>query len=118
MLEYTAEGVVFAGAVGGGYVFPEFLPELADWSQRYRTAYGSAPGPSTVEVYDAVTVALDAIKRAGSTDREAVRKAIATTDLEALSGPLSFNPDGTRNTPKFLLLRAENGKFALEPAGG
>ncbi|MFI7540339.1 branched-chain amino acid ABC transporter substrate-binding protein [Actinoplanes sp. NPDC049599] len=103
---------------GTALIFPEFLPELADWSQRYQAAFGTAPGPSTVEAYDAVNVALDAIKRAGSTDREAVRKAIATTKLQAMSGPLSFNTDGTRNTPKFLLLRADNGKFRLDPTAG
>jgi branched-chain amino acid transport system substrate-binding protein len=103
---------------GTAMIFPEFLPELAGWSERYRAAYGVAPGPSTVEAYDAVTVALDAIKRAGSTDHAAVREAIAATKLEALSGPLSFHADGTRQIPKFLLLRAENGKFALEPTAG
>jgi branched-chain amino acid transport system substrate-binding protein len=103
---------------GTALIFPEFLPELAEWSKRYQAAFGAPPGPSTVEAYDAVNVALDAVKRAGSTDREAVRKAIAATDLPAMTGPLSFNPDGTRTTPKFLLLRAENGKFALEPTAG
>ncbi len=103
---------------GTALIFPELLPELADWSQRYRTAFGTTPGPSTVEAYDAVKVALDAIKRAGSVDHEAVRKAIAATDLAAMTGPLSFNPDGTRSAPKFLLLRAENGRFGLQPAGG
>ena len=103
---------------GTALIFPEFLPELADWSQRYRTAFGVPPGPSTVEAYDAVNVALDAIKRAGGTDREEVRKAIATTDLQAMSGPLSFHPDGTRTMPKFLLLQARGGKFALAPATG
>jgi branched-chain amino acid transport system substrate-binding protein len=106
------------GVYGTALIFPELLPELKDWSERYRTAFGTAPGPSTVEAYDAVNVALDAIERAGSTDHEAVRKAITSTDLEAMSGPLSFNADGTRNTPKFLLLRADNGKFGLEPSAG
>jgi branched-chain amino acid transport system substrate-binding protein len=102
---------------GTATIFPELMPELADWSRRYQTAFGTAPGTSTVEGYDATTVALDAIKRAGSVDREAVREALATTKLDAMSGPLSFNPDGTRAQPKFLLLRAENGKFALQPPG-
>ncbi|GAA3921067.1 branched-chain amino acid ABC transporter substrate-binding protein [Actinoplanes auranticolor] len=106
------------GVYGTALIFPELLPELAGWSKRYQAAFGSPPGPSTVEAYDAVKVALDAVKRAGSTDREAVRKAIAATDLPAMSGPLSFNPDGTRTTPKFLLLRAENGKFGLERTAG
>jgi branched-chain amino acid transport system substrate-binding protein len=102
---------------GTATIFPELMPELADWSRRYRTAFGTSPGTSTVEAYDAAKVALDAIKRAGSVDHEAVREAIATTKLDALSGPLSFNPDGTRALPRFLLLRTENGKFSLQPTG-
>lgn len=102
---------------GTALLYPEFLPELAGWSKRYQALFGTAPGPSTVEAYDAVRVALDAIRRAGSLDHEAVRKAIAATDLAAMTGPLSFNPDGTRTTPRFLLLRARNGKFGLQPAG-
>ena len=97
---------------------PELMPELAAWSQRHRAAFGSAPGPSSVEAYDAVTVALDGIRRAGTTDREAVRKAIAGTDLAALSGPASFNADGTRVTPRFLLLQATGTQFRLAPPGG
>ena len=99
---------------GTALLFPEFMPELADWSARYRAAYGTAPGPSTVEAYDAVTVALDAIRRAGSVDHEAVRKALGDTDMQAMSGPMSFNADGTRAVPKFLLLRAEGDGFKLE----
>ena len=100
---------------GTALIVPEFMPELKAWSDRYQAATGAAPGPSTVEAYDAVNVALDAISRAGSTDRAAVRKAISTTDMQAMSGPMSFNADGTRKVPKFLLLRAEGKGFSLEP---
>ncbi|BCJ49453.1 branched chain amino acid ABC transporter substrate-binding protein [Actinoplanes sp. NBRC 14428] len=104
---------------GTAMLFPELMPELAEWSQRYRAATGSAPGPSTVEAYDAVNVALDAIQRAGSTDREAVRKAIGETAVTGMSGQLSFRPDGTRTTPRFLLLQAAGARFRLvpQPAG-
>ena len=100
---------------GTALIVPEFMPELKAWSDRYQAATGAAPGPSTVEAYDAVNVALDAISRAGSTDRAAVRKAISTTNMQAMSGPMSFNADGTRKVPKFLLLRAEGKGFSLEP---
>src|SRR3954470_5416007 len=108
-----------ADVYGTALIFPQFLPELADWSRRYHAAFGAAPGPSTVEAYDAVTVALDAIKRAGGTDHEAIRAAIAsTTGLKGTTGPLSFNADGTRTDPTFLLLRAHNGKFRLDGEAG
>ncbi|GID30930.1 branched-chain amino acid ABC transporter substrate-binding protein [Paractinoplanes brasiliensis] len=104
------------GVYGTALLFPEFMPELKDWSQRYQSAFGSAPGSSTVEAYDAVNVALDAIKRAGTVAHEAVREAISTTNMQAMSGPMSFNADGTRTQPKFLLLRAEKDGFQLEQA--
>jgi len=105
------------GVYGTALIFPQFVPELAEWSARYRSAVGSAPGPSTVEAYDAVRVALDAIRRAGSLDRARIRAALAGTDTTAMSGPVSFNPDGTRTKPTFLLLRAQGGQFTLEPTG-
>ncbi|MBB4762694.1 branched-chain amino acid ABC transporter substrate-binding protein [Amorphoplanes digitatis] len=101
---------------GTAMLYPEFMPELAQWSARYLAAVGNSPGPSTVEPYDAVNVALDAIKRAGSLDPEAIRKAISTTDMPSLSGRMSFNADGTRKTAKFLLLKADGEGFRLEPS--
>ncbi|GIE35720.1 branched chain amino acid ABC transporter substrate-binding protein [Actinoplanes italicus] len=98
---------------GTALLVPAFMPELKDWSQRYKAAYGADPGPSSPEAYDAVMVAVDAIKRAGSTDREAVRVALSGTDLAALSGEVAFNADGTRTVPKFLLLEANGKDFRL-----
>jgi branched-chain amino acid transport system substrate-binding protein len=98
---------------GTALIVPEFMPELESWSQRYQAAYGSAPGPSTAEAYDAVMVAVDAIKRAGSADHEAIRVALGATDYTGLSGPMSFNDDGTRKIPKFLLLKAEGKNLTL-----
>jgi branched-chain amino acid transport system substrate-binding protein len=66
-----------------------------------------------------VTVALDAIRRAGSIDHAAVRAAIAATpSLPLLTGTVRFNPDGTRANPKFLLLNVRNGMLAEIPPKG
>ncbi|MDI6097435.1 branched-chain amino acid ABC transporter substrate-binding protein [Actinoplanes sp. NEAU-A12] len=101
------------GVYGTALLVPELMPELETWSQRYQAAYGTRPGPSSAEAYDAVMVAVDAFKRAGSIDHEAVRKALAGTDHAGLSGQIAFNADGTRTVPKFLLLKAEGGKFGV-----
>lgn len=101
-----------AGVSGTTFMVPQFMPSLADWSARFAKAVGHAPGPSTPEAYDAVTLALDAIRRAGSLDHEAIRRAIAaTTQLRLLSGDPRFNPDGTRVNPTFLLLTVKDGAF-------
>ena len=71
-----------------------------------------------MQAYDSARLALDAVKRAGTTDRAAVRKAIAAAtpkDVELLSGPAEFGPDGTQLNPTFILLRVRNGAFELAP---
>jgi branched-chain amino acid transport system substrate-binding protein len=71
-----------------------------------------------MQAYDAVRLALNAIQRAGSLDQSAIRKAIAATtprDIELLSGPPQFKPDGTQVNPTFMLLQAHNGVFTLAP---
>jgi branched-chain amino acid transport system substrate-binding protein len=112
LTEAQAEGVY-----GTSLPMPEFQPGAEEWSARYKDAVGSAPGANTLEAYDSVRVALDAIRRAGTSDRAAVRSAIAaTSDLRVISGPVRFNPDGTRANAGFLLLKAHKRAFRLAPA--
>jgi branched-chain amino acid transport system substrate-binding protein len=92
----------------------EFIPGLADWSAAYRSAVGTSPGANTLEAYDAVRLAADAIRRAGSADHAGIRAAIAATSgLTLRSGAVRFNPDGTRIDPTFLLLAVRQGAFVL-----
>jgi branched-chain amino acid transport system substrate-binding protein len=93
---------------------PQFMPALAPWSEHFTAATGSAPLAFTPEAYDAVKIALDAIRRAGSLDPAAVRQAVArTSDLKLLTGNPRFNPDGTRVDPTFLLLSTKSGILSL-----
>jgi branched-chain amino acid transport system substrate-binding protein len=45
--------------------------------------------------YSAIQILVDAIERAGSLDRQALRDAIAETDMTAMIGPVTFRDDGT-----------------------
>lgn len=104
------------GVYGLTLPVPQFVPRAAAWAARFKAAYGKDPGPFTMQAYDAVRLGLDAIKRAGSLDHAAVRQAIASTapgDVELLSGPAKFNPDGTQVDPTFVLLQVHNGAFVL-----
>ncbi|HWS37128.1 MAG TPA: ABC transporter substrate-binding protein, partial [Actinoplanes sp.] len=103
---------------GTALLFPQLMPDLGDWPDRYRAAYGKPPGSSTVEAYDAVKVAVDAIRRAGSDAPSEIRQALAATDLAGVSGRISFRPDGTRVDPTFLLLRAEGQTFVRDALTG
>jgi branched-chain amino acid transport system substrate-binding protein len=104
------------GVYAVSFPIPQYSPGAAEWAARYAAANGSSPGPDTMQAYDAVKIALDAVRRAGSTDRGAVRAAIASTqDLLALTGPVRFEPDGSRADPRFLLLQARDNRYTLAP---
>ncbi|WP_212841703.1 branched-chain amino acid ABC transporter substrate-binding protein [Catellatospora sp. IY07-71] len=104
------------GLYGLSLPVAQFMPQAAAWAAKYRAAYGREPGPFTMQAYDAARLAINAIGRAGTLDRDAVRKAIADTkpgDIQLLSGPSEFQRDGTQVNPTFLLLRAQHGAFVL-----
>jgi branched-chain amino acid transport system substrate-binding protein len=106
------------GVYGLTLPLAQFEPRATAWAARYKAAYGKEPGPFTMQGYDAVRLGLNAIQRAGGLDRSAIRKAIASTapgDVDLLSGPAQFNPDGTEVNPTFILLQINNGTFTLAP---
>ena len=90
------------------------------WSPAFpgKSKFGGYDGQGLVDAYERETkkqyipplgyedasydVLFDAIQRAGSTDRAAVLKALATTDLDTVVGPVKFN--------------AQN--FSVQPLGG
>jgi branched-chain amino acid transport system substrate-binding protein len=65
-------------------------------------------GPS----YSAIQILADAIERAGTLDRDAIRDALATTDIVTVQGPISFREDGTANV-NFVFLQYQHGKMEL-----
>ncbi len=67
-----------------------------DMAKRYQAKYNKPAQSSVGSAYAAVQILADAISRAKSTDRQAIRDALAATDLkETVIGPVKFNPDGT-----------------------
>jgi branched-chain amino acid transport system substrate-binding protein len=70
------------------------LPAARRLVEKIRAKYGKDPDYIHAEAYDAALVAVDAIKRAGSLDREKIRSAIAATDLEGTRGRIRFDKNG------------------------
>ena len=62
--------------------------------------------------YAAVQILAQAIEKAGSLDRSAIRDAIAATDLDTVIGPVTFRQDGTGivNSP---ILQYQDGQVEL-----
>ncbi len=72
---------------------------------------GAAPDAMAVLAYDAVNVLAAAIKKAGGTDPEDLRKAIRhTTDFEGISGKITINENRDAMKPA-VVLEVQNGKF-------
>lgn len=71
------------------------FPGAAEMAERHMAKFGSPAAATTGPAYACVQILADAITRAGSLDRDAIRDAIAATDMDTVIGPVTFNPDGT-----------------------
>jgi branched-chain amino acid transport system substrate-binding protein len=100
-----------AGAYGT-ITFAPFSPKddrpmVKAFVAEYQAKFAKAEPPAYVALgYDAVMLLADAIRRAGITDREAVRNALGTTKaLEGLNGLYSYDVSGdnVRQEPRLLV---------------
>jgi len=70
------------------------VPETQNFISAFENKAGFKADMVAASAHTSVLVAADALKRAGSTDPEAIRKAIATTNLKVSTGTISFNSLG------------------------
>jgi branched-chain amino acid transport system substrate-binding protein len=87
-------------------------PEVQNFIQKFKARYGGrSPDTFSVLGYDATMLMADAIKRAGSTDGEKIRDALAATkDFPGVSGTISM--DANRNAQKaIVILQIRDGQY-------
>lgn len=86
------------------YASDDESPEVRRFIDSYKAKYGGKlPDAMAILGYDAMLVMTDAISRAGSTDRRAIRDALAATkDFPGASGRLTM--DKNRNAEKSLVV--------------
>ena len=94
-------------------------PIVQAFVQKYEEKYGRDPTVDAALGYDAFKLLVDAIKRAGGTDPEKLRQAIADTKgFEGVSGKITIGPDRNAVKPA-LILQVKDGtlKFVglIEP---
>lgn len=84
-----------ADALNNTYYVTHYIdtdPEVKTFVDSFTKEYGHAPGVFAALGYDAGKMLIDAIKRAGSTDPEAIQKALAETkDLQVGTGKLTVD---------------------------
>lgn len=100
------EGVNWGESMGaiGNYVtiFPGWhhgatFPGVDELNAAYEAEYGRPADLLTGSAYSCVQIIASAIENAGTLDRDAVRDAMAATDMMTVMGPVTFNEDGTGN---------------------
>ena len=70
-------------------------PGVAELRDRHQATYNKPAEALVGAAYAAVQVLFDAVNRVGKPDRDALRDALAATDLQTVAGPVKFNSDGT-----------------------
>ena len=70
------------------------IPAAQKFIAKFKGAYGKVPDMYDSEAYDAITLALLAIEKAGSEDRGKIRDALAGLSFDSTRGPFKFDPNG------------------------
>jgi branched-chain amino acid transport system substrate-binding protein len=93
-------GLVDPAAIEGHFSVTDFAadnpePRVQEFVKRIKAKYNVIPEIYVASYYDAVYALADAIKRANSTDREAIRKALSETKgLQGVMSTLAANAKG------------------------
>jgi branched-chain amino acid transport system substrate-binding protein len=78
-------------------------PQVQDFVKSYSAKYGKSPDSMTVLGYDAGKVMIDAIKRAGSAEPDAIRAALAATVYTGVSGKITIDEHHNARKPIVIL---------------
>lgn len=95
------EDPIFGTAAEYEEQFKAAYSEYAEKKVPYQTAQASA----------AVYVFKDSFERAGSLDKEAVRDAIAATDMKTFYGPIKFSEAGNNIAKPMVLRQIQDGEY-------
>lgn len=101
-------------AVNGAYFSNHYSsddksPKVVQFIKDYKAKYGKDPDAFAALTYDAGQVLLDSIKKAGSTDGDAVKTALKNYKGDVVCGSISFDAD--RNAVKSaVIIKTEGGK--------
>jgi branched-chain amino acid transport system substrate-binding protein len=80
-------------------------------NEAHKKAYGEDPGAFFLNGYAAALALLNAIEKAGTTDYDAVEKALRTEYVETPLGKISFDEKGDALGVGFSMYQVQNGKY-------
>ena len=107
-------GEAAEGAISfAGWIATADTPGNQAFVEKYRATYGSEPNPWTAQSYAAVYILTEAISKAQSTDRSAIRDALANVkDFDTVLGKFSFDDVGDAVYDPIVLI-VKDGKFEV-----
>ncbi|MDF2120384.1 ABC transporter substrate-binding protein [Roseiarcaceae bacterium H3SJ34-1] len=96
----------------------EWVPGIDDaanktFTEGYKKAFKEAPTKFSAAGYNTAHILMDAIKRANSTEPEALRKALAATDYTGIMGNYKFDQKGQGYNFNMFLVKWQNGDSAV-----
>ena len=98
--------------LGPGWHYGVNYPGVKELNAEHQAKFGRPADVIVGPAYACVQILAEAIKNAGTLDREAVRNAIAAINTNTVEGPVSFRPDGT-GVVQTVLAQWQNGKQEL-----
>lgn len=112
----TKEFWTITGAAGEGTLLtfspdPRLNPAAEPVVEAFRTAQYEPEG-YTLYNYAAVQVYADAVKKAGSTDADAVRDVLRKTNFDTVLGSISFDAKGDVTAPGYVMYRWSKGDYS------
>jgi branched-chain amino acid transport system substrate-binding protein len=84
-----------------------------DYAEAFEYRYGYAPPYQAAESTASVLTFVDAFERAGSIDREAVRDALAATDMQTFYGNIRFDETGKNIAKPMVLYQVQDGEYKV-----
>ena len=94
----------------------EYPPEGQQFFKDFEQKYGDkTPDPYAIYGYEAMNLALDAIKRAGSSDRAEILKAIfSTKDRQSVLGTYSIDENGDTTLTDYGVYSIKDGDLSFD----
>jgi len=108
LAEGAAEGMIHVSYFEPGAY--EYFPESKEFVENYNEKYGMNPDMYAANGYEAAKILAEAIRMAGSGEREKIREAMTQIkDLPGICGPTTFDENG-QASKGLLFVRIEDGK--------
>jgi branched-chain amino acid transport system substrate-binding protein len=118
LMAAAAKDLIAAGKFDGSWtVYPYYDQQNSPENNAFVAAFTekAKQGPHYVAygIYESILVAADAITRAGSTESNAVRDALAKTDYRGILGPIKFDANNQAHN-NMMYLVVEKGKLTVK----